>query len=120
MGRTTLAVPARLTPASAYTVKGTLFTVDSCLRPDEDRCRVALISGDCQSVKQVGDMLECAPLVPGAAAGPFATHVVYFVFNEDYGVTSFGIADGKLSGPDRELKAREMVLQGDRGLLAAR
>jgi hypothetical protein len=118
MGRTALAVPPTLTATSAYTANGTVFTVESCLRPADDHCQVALIGGDCQSVKPVGDTLTCAPRVKGQPAGPFGTQVVYFIYNEDYGVTSFGIADAKLTGAEREAKAREMVLQGDRGLLA--
>jgi hypothetical protein len=118
MGRTTLAVVPHLAPGSAYTVKGTMFSVDNCLRSVDGHCQVVLISGDCQSVKRAGDALECAPRVAGAPAGQFGAHIVYFIYNEDYGVTSFGIADTKLSAADRELKAREFVLRGDRGLLA--
>jgi hypothetical protein len=119
MGRTALAVPPELTSTSVYTAKGTVFTVENCLRGEEDHCQVALISGDCQSVKPVGGALECAPLARGQTKGPFATQIVYFIYNEDYGVTSFGIAETKLTGDARDAKARDMILQGARGFLAA-
>jgi hypothetical protein len=119
MGRTALAVTPELKPTSVYTANGTVFTVESCLRTADDHCQVALISGDCQSVKPVGGALACAPRAKGEPGGPFASQVVYFIYNEDYGVTSFGIADTKLTGAEREAKARELVLQGVRGFLAS-
>ncbi len=111
------AVPREgLKPQSTYRVDGAVFRVEKCLRGDERRCQAALISSDCQS-KLAPD--RCAESSGddgnGAARGP----VGYFIFNEDFGITSYGAL--KQRGPTEEARmsaALDLVLRGEKGLLA--
>ena len=110
------AVPrAGLSPTAVYSAGGALFKVEECLRGDGHRCQVALVSSDCQRTSNDG----CVQMAAGRSAsrdpGPF----VYFIYNEDFGITAFGVVKGPVENRElRRFSAAHMILQGQRGLLA--
>jgi hypothetical protein len=113
-----LAVPrGPLSPDSSYAVAGTQFAVKECLRGLKNVCQVALIRADCPSIEILSATEIACEIYPGGrdkAPGP----ITYFIYNEDYGVTSIGFpsAEGR-SDIEIEKLARTYVLQGDAGLL---
>lgn len=113
------AVPrARLLPTDTYSVAGAVLKVEECLRGDANVCQVALISSDCQ---QITGKDSCLRLPGGRKAGVNAGPFIYFIYNEDFGVTAYGEADGPVQDPvKRRGEVAYMILRAKRGLLAAR
>jgi hypothetical protein len=108
------AVPrSGLGETSNYSVAGAVFHVDQCLRAIGKRCQVALLSSQCLYQFREDACRSDAESKQGVP-GP----VMYFIFNEDFGVTSYGFARGILnSADDRFAVAGKLVLKGDMGLL---
>lgn len=103
-----------LAKASTYSVAGAVFHVDQCLRAIGERCQVALLSSQC--LHQVGEDI-CRPAAGNEQSLPGP--VMYFIFNEDFGVTSYGFATDILNAADDRIAvASKLMLQGDRGLLS--
>ncbi len=115
-----LAIPRKqLSLAMTYTVVGTIFTVEECIRGVGNKCQVALIKGDCQFVQLAENLRECAPYPDGRAKSPQQGGVYYFIYNEDYGITSLGIVDDEVHSKSEMMAvAKTYVLQGNVGLLA--
>jgi hypothetical protein len=111
------AVPrARLSPKLTYELAGSIFRVESCLRGDAKVCQVALISSDCN--EQFGTD-GCRSVSGGRKLSKNSGPVLYFIYNEDLGVTAYGSQDQRATGVSEALlAARDMILQGTRGLLS--
>jgi hypothetical protein len=113
----TIAIPrAGLKSGLKYEKDGVLFDVETCLRGDVDRCQVALVSAKCEG--RSGD---------GTCSHSRSTHkekparfeyVMYFLYNEDVGVTAMGIGNQVASTLSaKRAVATQSVLVGVRGLL---
>ena len=105
-----------LKPADNYVAGGAQFKIEDCLRGDAKICQVAVISSDCQNPVPKD---ACELIVGGRRynknPGPF----VYFIYNEDFGITAFGVTgQPAITAGERLTVASQMVLQGMRGLLA--
>jgi hypothetical protein len=111
------AVPkARLSPAEEYSVAGAVLKVEDCLRGDATICQVALISADCEMMLDE----SCQKVAGGREKSGKPGPVVYFIYNEDVGVTAYGVADQPVNAKDERLSvASQMILQGQKGLLSA-
>ena len=63
---------------------------------------------------------KCEPKAGGRANSNDSGPVVYFIYNEDFGVTAYGVANQPVSTKDERLSvASQMILEGQRGLLSA-
>ena len=101
---------------STYVSGGAFFRVEKCFRSVNDRCQVALISSDCQSEIKPD---QCAVVPTGRPQNHSAGRVGYFIFNEDYGITSYGSVEEPASSPELKMAAAlDFILQGDTGLLS--
>jgi hypothetical protein len=112
-----IAVPRKgLSPSAAYTVAGNRLKVAKCIRGTDAVCQVALVSVECQLDPYMGPDGAC---VTDASKSPkgVRTDVLYFIYNEDYGVTAFGFGVPAGSPDDMMEKASEFHLLGDVGLL---
>jgi hypothetical protein len=116
LGGQAMAVPRkRLAPDDKFVVAGNGLTVVACLRGYQRVCQVALIKAECYY----------SPIVKGCApnkvqgAPNTSSWLLYFIYNEDFGVTSFGIAPsgGAGSVADALAGAKQYNLVGDDGLL---
>ena len=108
------AVPrSGLVDASTYAIAGAEFHVVQCLRTIGKHCQVALLSSQC--LYQFGDDACRSDVESGySVRGP----VMYFTFNEDIGVTSYGFAPGILNTADAQFAAAgKLILSGNIGLL---
>lgn len=104
-----------LSSTANYTAAGALFKVEECLRGDGHSCQVALISSDCQRSSSDG----CLPMTGGRSASPDPGPFVYFIYNEDFGVTAFGIVKAPIGNRElRRSSAAHMILQSQGGLLS--
>jgi hypothetical protein len=113
----TLAVPrAGLRPGEIYRKDGVVFDVEECLRGDAERCQVALVSAKCQH-RGVGEMCAEQTEATGSLVG-HVEYIVYFIYNDDFGITSLGIANRVAATPAaRRGIATQSVLISSRGLL---
>lgn len=114
------AVPrTALKAGMAYVVGGVRLSVEECIREGQLSCQVALISSDCQVIREsqrceLGSSERSKDLESGV--------VTYFLFNEDFGVTAFGKANGWIESRDERIQLAnevvdQLVLQSERGLL---
>ncbi len=112
------AVPRnRLAPAETYSVAGASLKVEDCLRGDASVCQVAVISADCQQMS--GEVCEEVKGGRGESSKPGP--ILYFIYNEDVGVTAYGVTDKPAKTKNQRLDvASQMILQGQKGLLAER
>jgi hypothetical protein len=110
------AVPrAPLSATSQYIAAGARFKVDKCYQYTDKKCSVALVESNCEFLTEAG---KCEPYSNGRVASANPGPVVYFIFNERYGVVSFGFgADFVPDLETAENSAQYLLLQGDRGLL---
>jgi hypothetical protein len=110
------AVPLdRLSPTAAYSVAGALLKVEDCLRGDVNVCQVAIVSADCQRIA----VESCESVTGGRESSSKPGPIVYFIYNEDHGVTAYGVSDKPAKTKDERLGiASQMILQGQTGLLA--
>jgi hypothetical protein len=100
---------------STYVSGGASFRVEKCFRSADGRCQVALISSDCQS-EIAPD--KCAIVSGGRPQSRSAGRVAYFIFNEDFGITSFGSVASPAESQEAQLAAAlDFILSGDIGLL---
>jgi hypothetical protein len=110
------AVPRNDLPSTArYSIAGTAFRVVKCLRADRTVCQVAVIEADCQTRNLKKHI--CELYSGGPNKNPDRGPVTYFIYNEDFGVTSIGIAGEKKRDAEATLAAKVYVLQGNIGLL---
>lgn len=118
----TFAIPrGPLRPQQDYEKHGVVFHVEECLRGNARRCQVALIAGMCGHAPSLREM-RCLP-TPRSGVGDNAVYdyVIYFLYNEDFGITAFGATDHVVAtGAGRLAIATQMILQSPMGLLAAR
>jgi hypothetical protein len=112
----TYAVPrSGLRAGNVYAKDGIRFRVEKCLRGDSERCQVALISSTCGTS---GNADICPLPSDSSAVRPRVRHAVYFVFNEDVGISAFGTASRPVRGLRRQLEVvAQLVLVSSRGLL---
>jgi hypothetical protein len=110
-----LAVPRRgLIPNSRYVAAGSSLAVIKCMRGTSNVCQVALIETQClfDAYKN-----QCVLDTRNSERG-VRQRKMYFIYNEDVGVTSFGWPTaGHNSNDDAMGIAREYHLQGDVGLM---
>lgn len=111
------AVPrGALLPTSTYVAAGSSFRVEECYRGDATHCSVALISSDCQ---QRSGRDGCSEVLGGRTKSNNTGPVLYFIYNEDFGVTAYGSVHQPASTEEeRRIIAAWMVLRGERGLLS--
>jgi hypothetical protein len=112
-----LAIPKRgLHGDDKYTVMGAQFSVLKCLRTAGGICEVAIMQSDCQNKK---NPYTCEPYVGGRKAAPYVGELVYFIYNEDYGVTALGFWEGRIEATEEHKQelTRQYILTGDKGLL---
>jgi hypothetical protein len=110
------AVPRRrLLSGATYEAAGAKFRVEDCLRGDGRLCQVALIS----SIRPVRPGEGYEQWFGKAGAGGLQSPIVYFIYNEDFGVTAFGMTFSPAqSAADRMVAATDKILQSKVGLLA--
>lgn len=110
------AVPrAWLTPTSTYKVAGSVLKVEECLRGEGRRCQVALIRSECQ---QNYEKDECRQADAGVDRGQTPTPILYFIYNEDFGVTAYGSVTQAAKSPDeRHAIVTQMLLRSEQGQL---
>jgi hypothetical protein len=115
----TLAVPrAGLRSRARYSKDGVAFRVHECLRGDQQRCQVALISAVCERELRQG---RCTRSVRQTRPGARVEYVLYFLFNEDFGITAMGAGNRIARSPAaRRAVASQEILIGDQGLLGPR
>jgi hypothetical protein len=115
----TLAVPrAGLKRRTSYRKDGVTFRVHECLRGDGQRCQVALLSAVCG--REIGNG-RCARSVRPLRPGSRVEYVLYFFFNEDFGITAMGAGNRiASSAAARRAVATQQILIGDQGLLGPR
>jgi hypothetical protein len=115
-GRSAFAVPRqRLSHMPSYVAAGNALKVMQCLRGLKDVCQVALIRVRC-FVHPVHN--HCEPSRDESLPSELLEQM-YFIYNEDYGVTSFGNAPEELDASSAQMMnwATEYILVGDNGLL---
>jgi hypothetical protein len=114
--RTVFAVPrGALHSAATYEVLGTRFEVLKCFRGNNNICHVALISADCTRIKNAEN---CAIVRDARNKSDRPGPISYFIYNDRFGITSFGIVDEKAHSAEQlNILARMFVLQGDIGFL---
>ena len=110
------AVPReRISPTAKYSTEGALFSVEDCLRGDASNCQVALISSECQRLSGANG---CETVRGGRRKSDNPGPIIYFIFNEDVGVTAWGgVMQPAKTQEQRRAIASQMLLQGERGLL---
>lgn len=116
-GSFVLAVPTGpLRPNASFMLLGAKISVVECLRGSGRACQVALIETDCQNRPT---LTSCGTFPGGRAKAPRMGDCIYFIYNEDYGITSFGpsYVKGQASIDYAQKTARRFILRGDRGLL---
>lgn len=115
----TLAVPrALLRLRQKYKKRGVLFQVEECLRGSARRCQVALISGICGHTQSVRETRCLTKPLSGSGPNAVYNYVVYFVYNEDFGITAFGVTDRVETTEAGMLAiATQMILMSQTGLL---
>jgi hypothetical protein len=111
----------RLSPGASYSAGNANFVVEDCLEGDETVCRVALISSECPLPSAPTSFCEQSiDSTDDIAGGGKGRYFRYFIYNEDFGITAYG--RGMHERPrdkDGRLRiAADMVLKGERGLLA--
>ena len=110
------AVPRNhLSPTARYSIAGTAFRVVQCLRGDRTVCQIAVIEADCQT-RNVQKHI-CGLYSGDPNKNPDQGPVTYFIYNEDFGVTSIGIAGEKKRDAEATSAAKVYVLQGGVGFL---
>ena len=118
MGWWTLAVPRHgLNNSSRYIVDKTAFRVEKCLRGSGTVCQIALIGARCDRISiRHGN---CVLTPPAGKPRPKDGYTIYFVYNEDYGITAMGVAaHGLTSFQAKQSVLTQLVLVAKRGLLA--
>ncbi len=115
------AVPRSELGLQPYVVRGVRFQVEKCFRGGSDHCSVALVSGTCDRLSELSENDE-QHCIPSAYTSPSQqtkyAYVLYFVINENIGVTAFGIAPEPLAGDAERLAiVTQAVLTSGRGLL---
>jgi hypothetical protein len=115
----TFAVPrVPLRAYQRYQKRGVLFRVEECLRRSARRCQVALISGICGHTLSVRETRCLAKPLSGSGRNAVYDYVVYFLYNEDFGMTAFGTTDHVETTEARKLAiATQMILMSPTGLL---
>jgi hypothetical protein len=114
-----MAVPRRrLASKDSYVVAGNRLSVVECMRGYHDICQVALIKSECiYSAAAKGCILTSDQKDPNERLW-----LLFFIYNEDFGVTSFGIAPAAANGapmPEMLSWAKTYNLVGENGLLKA-
>lgn len=111
------AVPRRrIKPNSKYSVAGSDFKIEKCIQGNKNICQVALISSRHVEISDNNHVTNGAPPNGDNEGGGLA---IYFIYNEDVGVTAFGEVNRDLPSVAAKLAAAsEFVLSGDVGLLA--
>lgn len=110
------AVPrTRLAPATHYAMAGMAFRVVKCLRGDKTVCQVAVIEADCQT--RIIKMHTCKLYSGDPRKNPDPGGITYFIYNEDFGVTSVGVTGSKKNSTEAVAAASVYILQGKAGLL---
>jgi hypothetical protein len=106
----------RLSPGAVYTVGGSAFKVEKCFRGDLRTCQAALISSNCQ--KRLGAD-ACQPITAGLGDNGESGPTVYFIYNEDHGITAYGTVKEVPKTRDEKIAiATQMLLQGEFGILS--
>ena len=112
-----MAVPRRrLAVKDNYVVAGNKLSVVDCLRGYRNLCQVALIKSECiDSAMAKGCILKPDDKDPNSRLW-----LIFFIYNEDFGVTSYGLAPAEDVGAPLEKMtslAQTYNLVGDSGLL---
>jgi hypothetical protein len=106
----------RLSPGAAYTAGGSAFKVEECFRGDSRICQAALVSSHCP--RRVGAD-ACKQATAGLGDGEESGPAVYFIYNEDHGITAYGTVKEAPKTRDEKLAiATQMLLKGELGILA--
>lgn len=114
-----LAVPVSgLSRNLVYKKNGVLFSVEECIRGAGNSCRVALLSAKCKYRET--DESDCR-LMTEAKRGEVFEYIVYFLYNEGYGITAMGVTDREQAFRLQKMAvATQLVLASDAGLLKLR
>ena len=110
----TLAVPrAGLRPGSAYSKEGVVFNVEECIRGKGARCQVAVVSAICEERDADGPCRTATSKMHAPLE-----YVIYFMYNEDFGITAMGVANQVASTAEsRRVIASQSILISKKGLL---
>jgi hypothetical protein len=117
-GSEAMAIPrAGLAPNASYFAAGSKLTVVDCLRGTESVCQAALIKVECLYDWRLD---QCRTDLAKKTLG-LRPLELSFIYNEDYGITSFGFTKFGETAPKTEGEltalATEYILVGDLGLL---
>jgi hypothetical protein len=105
------------TAGKAFAIGGIQVRIEKCLREGARGCGVALVSAYCGPTAEI-DRCGSSSEAKGEDLPPPV--FTYFIYNEDYGVTAWGVRVAPPATMEEKLMAaREMMLQGAEGLLKA-
>lgn len=115
------AVPKSGLDQQPFEARGVRFRVEKCIRDSSTRCSVALLSGTCDQFSEVSedDEVHCLAAQPKLGERSMdVAYVLYFVYNQNVGVTAFGIAPRPLASEAEQLSVvTQAVLASESGLL---
>lgn len=124
IGTNVFAVPKDGISSEAYSASGMRFRVEKCLREAEGRCVVALLSGTCERFSEVsesGEQLCELRSTDDRSGAESVAYVLYFIFNQDVGVTAFGRAPSHQASEAAQFEVlTQSVLASDYGILCCR
>lgn len=118
-----LAVPrdGNLTAGRQFSADGARLRVIECFATVESPCRAALIASACEVLVSPD---RCALAEGGSAGDSQIQQTTYFIYNRDFGVTSFGTGGAMPASAEQvasaaQVVSRQYLLQGTTGLLVA-
>jgi len=95
-----------------YRVRGTIFSISSCLRQHAGRCDAALIEANC-----VARDIKHGICLPSATNNTPDGPKAYFIYDAALGVVSLGFADTSIAQSEQLGLAKNYLLKGRCGML---
>ena len=104
-----------LSKNSEYSFGGARFRVEACLSGSDEHCSSALVSSACDGLAAPDKCVELpAKSIPSVEVG----RTGYFIYEEGKGITSYGLAKGRIDLQEQKLAtARQLLLRSKTGLL---
>jgi hypothetical protein len=120
IGTDVFAVPRAGLGLAEYEAQGVHYRVEKCILGDKSGCAIALISATCESLSEVSlegkQHCERSIQIPGTTGN--VAYVIYFVFNEDVGVTAIGYSKSLQESETEQMAAlSQSILISEHGIL---
>jgi hypothetical protein len=114
------AIPkAKLKTDSQYIADGSALKVEKCFRGNAEICQVALISSSCKRDSAGACVIHNKHNDGHAQGTAHNGPTLYFIYNEEVGITAYGESSRPLNNLDLKLRtASQFILNGSRGILA--